>query len=150
MNPDSIIIRCKSCGTKNRIPKNRLNDTPVCGRCHTPLSKEKIYDYPVDITDQTFKDEVISYPGPALVDCWAPWCGPCQMITPVLQQLAMKYAGRIKIAKLNADENPVTASQFAIQSIPTILVFKNGKNVNRLVGALPRNEIEKNILSIID
>ncbi|RZB35462.1 MAG: thioredoxin 2 [Desulfobacteraceae bacterium Eth-SRB2] len=150
MNPDSIIIRCKSCGTKNRIPKNRLNDSPVCGRCHTPLSKEKIYDYPVDITDQTFKDEVISYPGPVLVDCWAPWCGPCQMITPVLEQLAREYAGRIKIAKLNADENPVTASQFAVQSIPTILVFKNGKNVNRLVGALPKNEIEKNILSIID
>lgn len=150
MNPDSIIIRCKSCGTKNRIPKNRLNDSPVCGRCHTPLSKEKIYDYPVDITDQTFKDEVISYPGPVLVDCWAPWCGPCQMITPVLEQLAREYAGRIKIAKLNADENPVTASQFAVLSIPTILIFKNGKNVNRLVGAFPKNEIEKNILSIID
>ena len=149
MNPESIIIRCNNCGTKNRIPNNRLNDFPVCGRCHTPLSRSRIYDRPVDITDQTFGNEVISYPGPVLLDCWAPWCGPCKMITPVLEQLAKEYAGKIKIAKLNVDENPVTSSQFAVQSIPTMLLFKNGKMVNRLVGALPKGEIEKQILAIL-
>jgi len=149
MNPESIIIRCDNCGTKNRIPNNRLNDFPVCGRCHTPLLRSGIYDRPVDITDQTFENEVISYPGPVLLDCWAPWCGPCKMITPVLEQLAREYAGKIKIAKLNVDENPVTSSQFAVQSIPTMLLFKNGKMVNRLVGALPKGEIEKQILAIL-
>jgi thioredoxin 2 len=150
MSPDSIIIRCSHCGTKNRISKDRVHDFPVCGRCHTPLSKARIYDHPVAITDQTFTEEVVSFPGPVLVDCWAPWCGPCRMITPVLNELATEYAGRIKIAKLNVDENPATASRFDVQSIPTLLVFKNGKNINRLVGALPKSEIEKSILSVMD
>ena len=149
MNPDSIIIRCNNCGTKNRIPKNRLNDNPICAKCRIPLSIGRTYDRPVNITDQTFKDEVVSFPGPVLVDCWAPWCGPCQMITPVLEQLAGEYAGRIKIVKLNVDENSATASQFSVQSIPTILLFKNGQMVNRLVGALPKGEIEKQIHSIL-
>ena len=149
MNPESIIIRCNNCGTKNRIPNNRLNDFPVCGRCHTPLSRSRIYDQPVDITDQTFKDEVISYPDPVLLDCWAPWCGPCKMITPVLEQLAKEYAGKIKIAKLNVDKNPIISSQFSVQNIPTMLLFKNGKMVNRLVGALPKGEIEKQILAVL-
>ena len=149
MNTDSIIIKCNSCGTKNRIPKTRLNDNPICGKCRIPLSIGMIYDRPVDVTDQTFKDEVISFPGPVLVDCWAPWCGPCQMITPVLEQLAREDASRIKIAKLNVDENPVTASQYNVQSIPTMLLFKSGKNINRLVGALPKGDIEKHLLSII-
>lgn len=149
MNSESIIIRCKNCKTKNRIPKNRLNDAPVCGKCHAPLSRSRIYDRPVDITDQTFKEEVVSCPDPVLLDCWAPWCGPCKMITPVLEQLAREYAGIIKIAKLNVDENPVTSSQFGIQTIPTMLFFNNGKMVNRLVGALPKGEIEKQMLAIL-
>lgn len=149
MNPNSIIIRCNKCGTKNRIPESRLNDRPVCGKCRTPLSSNSIYDHPVVTTDQTFKDEIISYPGPVLLDCWAPWCGPCRMIAPVLEQLAKEYAGRVKIAKLNVDENRVTASQYSIQSIPTMLLFKNGKELNRLVGALSKDEIERQLLSII-
>ena len=149
MSQDSIIIRCNNCGTKNRIPKDRLNDFPVCGRCHTPLSRGRIYDRPVDITDQTFNGEIISFPGPVLVDCWAPWCGPCQMMAPMLEQLAKDYAGRVKIAKLNVDENPLTASQYHILSIPTMLLFKNGQMVKPLIGALPKGEIEKHLVSIL-
>jgi len=84
-----------------------------------------------------------------LVDCWAPWCGPCRIISPLLEQLASEYAGRLKVGKLNVDENPLTASQYAIQSIPTLLLFRDGRLVDRLVGALPRSEIERRLTSIL-
>jgi len=105
---------------------------------------------PIDITDGTFKTEVLTAPVPVVVDCWAPWCGPCRLIAPILDQLASEYAGRIKIAKLNVDENPLTASQFDTRSIPTMLFFKNGMLVNRLVGALPKAAIEQQLLSLIE
>ena len=149
MNGDSIIMQCPNCRTKNRIPKGRLNDRPICGKCKKPLTGGTFHDRPVIITDRTFSQEVISYPGPVLVDCWAPWCGPCKMVAPVLDQLASEYAGRIKIAKLNVDENPITASQFGIQSIPTMLIFKDGKKVNQLVGALPKAQIEQHLQPLI-
>jgi len=84
-----------------------------------------------------------------LVDCWAPWCGPCRMISPLVEQLASEYAGRLKVTKLNVDENPLIASQYAIQSIPTLLLFRDGRLVDRLVGALPRPEIERRLTSIL-
>ena len=149
MAEETIIIRCSGCGTKNRIPKIRLNDKPICGKCQNPLTGERISDRPVDITDSTFDAEVLGEPSPVLVDCWAPWCGPCRTIAPVLEQLAGEYAGRIKVAKLNVDENPATASKYSIKSIPTMLIFKNGWLLNTLVGALPKNEIEKHVLSIL-
>jgi thioredoxin 2 len=149
MNEENILVRCDRCGTKNRIPKSRLSERPVCGRCKGPLSIGTIYDGPVDVTDKTFNSEVLSFPGPVLVDAWAPWCGPCRMVGPVLEQLAKDYSGRIKIAKLNVDENPQTASQYSIRSIPAMMLFKHGKKVNTLVGALPREEIERHIQSLL-
>ncbi len=149
MNNDGIIVKCNQCGTKNRIPQARIKDHPRCGKCHVKLPAIKIYDHPVNITDKTFNDEVISHPGIVLMDCWAPWCGPCKMISPVLEQLAKAYAGRVKIVKLNVDENQLTASQFAVQSIPTILLFKDGHKVNTLIGALPKTEIEKHLKSLL-
>jgi len=83
------------------------------------------------------------------VDCWAPWCEPCKMVAPVLDQLASGYKGRIKIAKLNVDENPLTGSKYGIQSIPTMLLFKGGNQVDTLVGALPKQEIERYIKTLL-
>lgn len=143
MDQDSIIIRCSHCGTKNRVPKSRLSQRPVCGKCRSPLVIGQGLDKPVDITDHTFDSEVLSAAGPVLVDCWAPWCGPCRMVAPVLEQLAREYAGRVKIAKLNVDENPQTASRYSIRSIPTLLLFNRGEMVNSMVGALPKQEIER-------
>ena len=145
MNQENIILKCAQCGTKNRVPTSRLEDNPVCGKCRAHLNLDSSLTKPIDVTDQSFQGEVISHPGPVLMDCWAPWCGPCRMVAPVLDQLASEYTGRIKIAKLNVDENPVTASQYGIQSIPTMLFFKNGKQVNKLIGAQPRPEIERHI-----
>jgi thioredoxin 2 len=149
MNQENVIIRCGNCSTKNRLPRNRLQDKPRCGKCQTPLSIGNFNDRPVPITDSTFGDEVVSHRGGVLVDCWAPWCGPCRIISPLLEQLASEYAGRLKVGKLNVDENPLTASQYAIQSIPTLLLFKDGQLVDRLVGALPRSEIERRLTSIL-
>jgi thioredoxin 2 len=149
MEQDSIIIRCGHCGTKNRVPKARLNQGPVCGKCKAPLSIGKGLDKPVDITDNTFDSEVLSTAGPVLVDCWAPWCGPCRMVGPVLEQLAREYAGRVKIAKLNVDENPRIASRYSIRSIPTMLLFNRGEMVNSMVGALPKQEIERNLRPLL-
>jgi thioredoxin 2 len=149
MNQESIIAKCDKCGTKNRVPRNRLHDNPVCGKCKSALMIDRVRKVPVEVSDQTFQREVISYPCPVLVDCWAPWCGPCRMVAPVLDQLAADYSGRIRIAKLNVDKNPVTASKYGVQSIPTMLIFKNGNQVNRLVGALPREEIERHLAAIL-
>jgi thioredoxin 2 len=149
MEKDTIILTCPNCGAKNRIPKNRLQDRPVCGKCRAPLSAQAALDHPVEVTDQTFQREVLSFPGSVVLDCWAPWCGPCRMVAPIIDQLAKEYAGRIKFAKLNTDENQRTAGQFSIQSIPTLLFFKGGKMVNRQVGALPKGEIERHLKSIL-
>ena len=145
MNPESLIVKCALCGTKNRIPKGRLNEGPKCGKCGSPLNLSGSQGAPVEVTDHSFDHEVISHPGPVLVDCWAPWCGPCRMVAPVLDKLASEYAGRVKIAKLNVDENPAIASRYGIQSIPTMLIFKNGTQVNKLIGALPKEEIERHL-----
>lgn len=149
MNTDSIIIRCTKCGAKNRIPKTRLNDRPICGRCHSRLPKGRVFDSPVIVSDKTFNDEIVSSPIPVLLDCWAPWCGPCRTIGPIIDQLAKKFAGKVKFAKLNVDENPATSTKYNIMSIPTMLLFKDGKMVNSLVGALPKAEIENHLRSLI-
>ncbi|MCG6534643.1 MAG: thioredoxin TrxC [Syntrophales bacterium LBB04] len=146
---DDMLIRCLSCGTKNRMPEDRLQDRPICGKCGARLVIGSEEGRPVDVTDLTFSNEVLSSWGSVLVDCWAPWCGPCRTVSPILDELAAKYAGGVKIAKLNVDENPLIASQYDIRSIPTMLLFKNGKLVNRLLGAQPREEIERQLLSIM-
>lgn len=144
-----MIITCPGCGTKNRIPEDRLKDRPICGKCRSPLPVAAMPDHPVNVTDGSFANEVLSYPGIVLVDCWAPWCGPCRMVAPVLDHLAAEYAGRIKVAKLNVDENPGIASRYETRSIPTMLFFKGGQLVNRLVGALPKHQIEEHIRSLL-
>ncbi len=149
MKPESFFIKCNDCGAKNRIPRNRLKDRPLCGRCRSPLPPLSVYDRPVIVTDHTFHNEIILSPGASLVDCWAPWCSTCSMITPVLVGLAKKYAGKAKIAKLNVDENPMTSSKYHIQSVPTLLFFKNGEKVNRMTGGYPGNEIERQLLAIM-
>ena len=96
---------------------------------------------PIEVTDATFKETVQNHPL-VVVDCWAPWCGPCQMVAPIIEEMARDYAGRILFGKLNVDENQEVAMEYQIMGIPTLLVFKNGKLVDRIVGAMPRQVLE--------
>jgi len=137
---DPQLIRCPSCGATNRVPLEKIAQRlkPICGRCKTPLSTAA---KPVTITDATFAAEVERSPMPVLLDMWAPWCGPCHMVAPVIEELAAEMAGRVRVAKLNVDENPATAARFRVQSIPTLLVLREGREIDRIVGLQPKAAI---------
>ncbi len=104
--------------------------------------KESTVTEPIEVTDATFVHEVLESPLPVLLDCWAPWCGPCRMMAPTMDELATALAGEIKVAKLNVDENPEVTSRLGIQSIPTLLLFRNGQLLDKMIGAAPRSKIE--------
>ena len=141
---DPIVIRCPACGVSNRVPRDKIASglEPVCGRCKAPLPSGT---KPIAVTDASFTADVERSPLPVLVDAWAAWCGPCRMIAPVIDELAGEMAGRLRVAKLNVDENPATAARFSLQSIPTLLVFKGGREVDRVVGVQPKSEIVRRL-----
>lgn len=146
------MIRCAGCGATNRVPEAKLADglSPRCGRCRAPLTvaPSSVDGRPVKVTDATFASEVERSPLPVVVDLWAPWCGPCRILEPVIEELAAQMAGRVRFAKVNIDENPATASRFGVRSIPTLLVLDRGREVDRMVGVLPKSEIARRLESI--
>lgn len=113
------------------------------------VTKEPAQNKPVDVTDATFTNYIQNHTL-TVIDCWAPWCAPCRMISPILEEMARDYAGKISFGKLNVDENRRVAMQYQTMSIPTILVFKNGKLVDRIVGAMPRRLMEPRITRHLD
>jgi len=140
--PDALMFRCPSCRTRNRIPAGRIGAVGRCGKCGGSLDTRLLtVSTPIVVTDATFTEQVLNAPLPVLLDCWAPWCSACKIITPVVHDIAAEYRGRIRVAKLNVDENPLVSSNFHIMSIPTLLVFDGGELRDTLVGALPKKEI---------
>ena len=106
--------------------------------------EENLPNTPLKVTDADFEEAVKKY-NTIVVDCWAPWCGPCRMVGPIIEELAKEMQGQVIFGKLNVDENPQTSAKHQIMSIPTMLVFKNGNLVDRLVGAMPKEELKKRI-----
>ena len=132
-----MIFVCPSCGAKNRVPEDKLNAQPTCGQCHQNL----IALAPIELNEQNFSNFVSHSDLPIMIDLWAEWCGPCKMIAPVLDELAPEFAGKVKIVKMNVDDNQTTPAQFGVRSIPTLLLIKNGQVVATQVGALPKTQL---------
>ncbi len=103
----------------------------------------------IDVSDQTFENEVIKSSLPVLVDLWAPWCGPCRMVAPIIDRLAEKYKSKVKFCRLNVDENPQTAAKYRIMSIPTLMFFKNGQVADTVIGAVPERVLQPKIDALL-
>lgn len=140
------VVTCAKCGARNRVDESKLADSEAkCGRCGAKLNAQArngASAEPLILTDASFQQEVLQASGPPLlVDFWAPWCGPCRIVGPVVDQIAAESGGRYRVAKMNVDDNPQTASRYQIASIPTMLIFKNGDVIDRIVGAQPKQAI---------
>ncbi len=131
MSPTTTtVVPCENCGTKNRVPADRKG-VAQCGKCHESLP------WMADADDATFAQVVDAASIPVLVDLWAPWCGPCRMVSPALEQLARTYRGRVKLVKVNVDESPELSRRFVVQGIPTLLLLRGGEVIARQTGAAP-------------
>jgi thioredoxin 2 len=127
-------VECTSCGAKNRVPAV-AGGLPRCARCSTPLR------WVVDATDAEFHAVADESDLPVLVDVWAPWCGPCRMVSPALERLAGELAGRLKLVKVNADDNPEVSRRFEVRSIPTLVLLHHGEVLDTQIGALPEHQL---------
>ena len=126
----SDVVVCEHCGRKNRVPA-AAHGVPRCGQCHEPLP------WIANATDADYAAVVEEALVPVVVDLWAPWCGPCRMVSPVLENLARQYAGKVKLVKVNVDESPAISRRFEVQGIPTLLLVRKGEVVTRQTGAAP-------------
>ena len=137
-----VIATCPNCGAKNRFDESKAELKPICARCKTPLPASatgSTPSHPIELKDATFESTLAAAGDkPVLVDAWATWCPPCKMIAPTIDALASESDGRWVVGKLDVDQNPATAQRFRIGSIPTLLIFKNGKLVETLVGVQPK------------
>ena len=140
-------VRCPGCGAPNRAPLDSLRDGKAhCGNCKAALAMPA---KPVETTDKLFESEVLKGELPVLVDFWASWCAPCRMMAPVLEQFAAKHAGRVKVVKLDTEAYPQTAAPYNVQSIPLLLLFKNGQVVKQVVGAMLLARLEAELAGMI-
>ena len=132
----SSVITCRHCGTRNRVPAVAAG-TPTCPQCKNPLP------WIATAGDDDFDAVADSSKIAVLVDLWAPWCGPCRQVTPVLEQIANDQAGKVKLVKVNVDNSPMIATRFDARSIPTMVLLKDGQTIGRQVGALPAAQLKR-------
>ena len=128
------IVTCPHCGKRNRVPAAAAG-TPRCGNCHQPLP------WLAEAGDDSFAEVAEHSTVPAIVDLWAPWCGPCRMVSPALERVATELAGRVKLVKVNVDDAPRLSERFAVQAVPTLMVVKDGQVVARRAGAAPASAL---------
>jgi thioredoxin 2 len=134
--PEPKIVRCPACGKANRV-RAEASGVPVCGACGKPLP------WVVEADEQSFHAVVEESPVPVLVDFWAPWCGPCRMVSPAVEQLGVELAGRLKVVKVNTDAAQALGNRFSIFSIPTLMLVADGQERDRVVGAQPAPAIKR-------
>jgi thioredoxin 2 len=144
MSSETIIgkkatVACPFCSKLNRVDLSRATNRPTCGECGKPL----LIDRPLKVTEQHFDRMIADSEVPVLVDFYADWCGPCKMMAPILDELAQKWMGKALILKLDTDRNPQVSARFQIRGIPTLILFENGREVQRQVGAAPKQILEK-------
>ena len=142
MNVDArgILTSCPSCGSTNRLAYGTLDRRVRCGKCHTMLRPP---DHPIEVGETFFDAMVSSASVPVVVDFWAPWCGPCRAMAPEFEKAARQLAGQALVVKVNTDSEPGLGGRFGIRSIPTIAVFRDGREITRVAGARPASEIER-------
>lgn len=136
MSASAVIVSCPACGAKNRVPAARSGKVR-CAACHVDLP------WLVEADDTTFDAVVGDASLPVLIDVWAPWCGPCRMVSPIVEQMSREFAGKLKVVKVNSDESPRVSQRHGIQSIPTLLLYRNGAEQSRRVGALPAPQLRQ-------
>jgi thioredoxin 2 len=134
MPADATITACESCGTKNRV-RATATGIPRCSNCHSNLP------WLVDATAASFDEEITSSV-PVLVDFWAPWCGPCRIVSPVVEKIGRDHAGELKVVKLNVDEAQAIAGRYQVQGIPLLVLIEDGKEADRIVGAVPEAQLK--------
>jgi len=139
----AVLIVCPHCGGINRVPSERLNDKPACGKCH----KTVLDGLPVNLGSHNFDRFISNNDLPVVVDFWAAWCGPCKMMAPAFSQLASQMSSQIRFAKVNTEQAQDIAARFNIRSIPTLILFKNGKEVDRVSGALDQTGMKQWLVS---
>ncbi|MDV2856670.1 thioredoxin TrxC [Oceanimonas smirnovii] len=130
---------CPACSARNRVPAARLQQAPKCGKCKAELTPATALELDGPALERLLVNESL----PLVLDFWAPWCGPCKMMAPIFEAAAGELAGRLRLAKLNTEEHQQAAARFGIRSIPTLIVFKNGKEIARQSGALPAGQLNQ-------
>lgn len=137
------LIKCSKCGATNRVQVG-VKQTAICGRCKKSLSGES---KPIIVTDANFNVEVVNSKLPVLLDLWAEWCPPCRMLAPIIEEVALELAGKVCVGKLDVDKNPISASRFQARSIPTLVILKDGQELDRMIGLQSKEAILRRVLT---
>ena len=141
---NSFIVSCNNCGTKNRIPADKQHLGPKCGSCETSIDMGQ-NAVPVELDDSTFVPFISNATKPVMVDFFSPKCGPCRMLSPVIDNMARQFAGRVIIAKMDTTKNANIPAQFRIRGVPTLIFFKNGEKMDQLAGAIPEETLAQKL-----